>query len=713
MPTTDRRATLSADRSAGLPGPQPIESSFDDLDRLSVTTVRLLAADAVQEARSGHPGLPMGAAEIAYVLWTRFLKHNPANPAWPDRDRFVLSAGHGSMLLYALLYLTGYDLPLDEIRRFRQWGSRTPGHPEFGLTPGVETTTGPLGQGFASAVGMAIAEAHLAARFNRPALGVVDHRTYVLASDGDLMEGVSHEAASLAGHLGLGRFICLYDANGISIDGPTSLTFTEDVAGRFLAYGWHVQTVDGHDMRAVQTALLSAVNEAARPSLIVARTHIGYGSPNRQDTAKAHGEPLGEEELRVTKERIDWPGHLKFHVPSEVLSRLRQALARGAAAEGRWVEQMETYQREHPDLAADLRRALAGELPPGWSGALPTFPTDRPLATRAASGRVLDALAERIPSLVGGSADLTSSNNTQARGQEPIQRGALGGRYLHFGVREHGMGAVLNGLSLHGGVRPYGGTFLVFSDYMRPAIRLAALMHQPVIFVFTHDSIGLGEDGPTHQPIEHLASLRAMPNLVVLRPADATETAEAWRVALEQRESPTALVLTRQSLPVLDRAVLAPAAGVARGGYILWDAKGAEGDPEVLLIGTGSEVHLALDAGRRLAHQGITARVISLPSTDLFERQAEEYRESVLPSRITARVGVEAAAPFGWDRYVGPVGEVVSLRHFGASAPYETIYARLGITGEAVAAAALRSMARARSRGRADDGDPKGGRGWS
>lgn len=672
-------------------------ASFDDLDRLAVTTLRLLAADAVQEARSGHPGLPMGAADMAYVLWTRFLKHNPADPGWPDRDRFVLSAGHGSMLLYALLHLTGYDLPLDEIRRFRQWGSKTPGHPEFGLTPGVETTTGPLGQGFANAVGMAIAEAHLAARINRPGFPIVDHHTYVLASDGDLMEGISHEAASLAGHLGLGRLICLYDSNGVSIDGPTTLTFTEDVAGRFIAYGWHVQLVDGHDLTAVQAALASAHRASSQPSLIVARTHIGYGSPNRQDTAKAHGEPLGEEEVRLTKERLGWPPDLRFHVPEQVLAHFRQALGCGQAWEADWNERLAAYERTYPELVTEFRQALSGRLPEGWDRGLPTFPPGHPLATRAASGKVLDALSPRLPALMGGSADLTGSNNTLARDHEPMGRGRFGGRYLHYGVREHAMGGILNGLSLHGGVRPYGGTFLVFSDYMRPAIRLAALMHQPVIFIFTHDSIGLGEDGPTHQPVEHLASLRAVPNLVVIRPADATETVEAWRVALARCDGPTALVLTRQAVPVLDRTVLAPAEGVARGGYVLSEASAPTPEPDVVLIGTGSEVRLALEAQPLLADRGVAARVVSLPSTDLFDRQPPEYRETVLPSGITARVAVEAAATFGWDRYVGPLGEVVGVDRFGASAPYQVLYEQVGLTADAVAAAALRATARSRA----------------
>ena len=670
--------------------PVELRTEFDDLDRLCVTTLRVLAADAVEKAKSGHPGLPMGAADMAYVLWTRFLRHSPANPTWPDRDRFVLSAGHGSMLLYALLHLTGYDLSLDEIKRFRQWGSRTPGHPELGLTPGVETTTGPLGQGFANGVGMAIAEAHLAARFNRPGHAVVDHFTYAIVSDGDLMEGISHEAASLAGHLGLGKLIYLYDSNGISIDGPTSLAFTEDVGARLEGYGWHVQRIDGHNLVAVEKALAAAQAETARPSLVIARTHIGFGSPNRQDTAKAHGEPLGEEEVRLTKERLGWPPDLTFHVPEEVLAHFRRALAHGAAWGAEWCEKLVAYEREHPELAAEFRRALRGELPSGWEADLPTFSTDKPLATRAASGKVLDALIPKVGALVGGSADLTPSNNTQSKGQERIERGRFGGRYLHFGVREHAMGGVLNGLSLHGCLRPYGGTFLIFSDYMRPAIRLAALMHQPVVFVFTHDSIGLGEDGPTHQPIEHLWSLRAMPNLAVIRPADANEVAVAWGVALARTSGPTALILTRQSLPVLDRARLGPAEGLAQGGYVL--AETPTGQLDVILIATGSEVHLALEAQNRLAKQEVGARVVNLPSTELFEMQPAAYRASVLPAHVTARVAVEAGATVGWGRYVGPRGAVLGLDRFGASAPGRTVYEQLGFTPDVVVATVLQVL---------------------
>lgn len=665
---------------------------FDERDRLCATTLRTLAMDAVEQANSGHPGLPMGAADMAYVLWTRFLEHNPAHPAWPDRDRFVLSAGHGCMLLYGLLHLAGYDLPLSEIQRFRQWGSRTPGHSEYGLTPGVETTTGPLGQGFANGVGMALAEAHLAARFNRPGCTVVDHHTYAIVSDGDLMEGISHEAASLAGHLGLGKLIYLYDSNGISIDGPTSLAFTEDVAARFVAYGWHVQAIDGHDMSAVEAALFAAREETTRPSLVVARTHIGYGSPGRQDTAKAHGEPLGEEEIRRTKEGYGWPPEARFHVPEEVRARFRESATKGAAQEAGWQATLVRYEREYPELASQFRAALAGELPAGWDADLPAFPVDKPLATRAASGRMIDTLAPRIPTLIGGSADLTPSNNTLPKGGGALQRGDLSGRYVHFGVREHAMGGVLNGLALHGGLFPYGGTFLIFSDYMRPAIRLAAVMHRPVVFLFTHDSIGLGEDGPTHQPVEHLASLRAMPNLVCIRPADATETVEAWRVALSRRDGPTALLLTRQAVPVLDRSVLAPAAGLQRGGYVLSDVPA----PSVILIGTGSELQLALAAQKILAGQGVAARVVSLPSTDLFDRQPAEYRDAVLPPGVRARVAVEAAATFGWERYVGTQGAVVGLDRFGASAPYKAIFENLGITAEAVAAAALRALGAAR-----------------
>jgi len=693
--------------------------NFAPLVQLAANTIRVLAMDGVQKARSGHPGMPMGMADVAVVLWTWFLKHNPADPAWPDRDRFVLSAGHGSMLLYSLLHLTGYDLSLEELQNFRQWGSRTPGHPEYGLTPGVETTTGPLGQGIANAVGMALAERWLATRFNRPGFEIVNHYTYVIASDGDLMEGVSHEACALAGHLGLGKLIVLYDDNGISIDGPTGLTFSEDVLTRFEAYGWHTQRIDGHDPVAVEAALRAAQAETARPSLIACQTHIGYGSPNRQDTNKAHGEPLGEDEVRLTKERLGWPPDVPFYIPDEVYAFMRQAGAAGARRQARWEAHFSRYAAGYPELAAAFHSAIRGELPANWERDLPVFSPEKPLATRAASGRVLDAIAPHLPLLIGGSADLTPSNNTRPTGAAALTRGDYSGRYIHFGVREHGMGGILNGLALHGGVRPYGGTFLVFSDYMRPAIRMAAMMRLPVIFVFTHDSIGLGEDGPTHQPIEQLTALRAIPNLAVFRPADANETVVAWRVALARRTGPTALILSRQAVPVLARAasadgsfaapggcsttgtrrVVAAETGAARGAYVLADAD----DPEVILIGTGSEVHLALAAQELLAVQQVRARVISMPCRELFEEQPADYRESVLPARIRARVVVEAGATLGWGRYAGLDGEIVGLDRFGASAPSQTLYQQLGLTAEAVAAAARRTLARTKV------ADPPGG----
>lgn len=650
-------------------------------------TVRGLAMDAVQKANSGHPGMPMGMADAAVVLWTQFLKFNPADPTWCNRDRFVLSAGHGSMLLYALLHLTGYDLPLDELQRFRQWGSRTPGHPEYGLTPGVETTTGPLGQGIANAVGMALAERWLATHFNRPGFPIVDHFTYVIASDGDLMEGISHEACALAGHLRLGKLIVLYDDNGISIDGPTSLAWSEDVLTRFAAYGWHTQRVDGHDVTAVAAAIRAAQAETERPSLIACRTHIGFGSPNRQDTNKAHGEPLGEEEVRLTKERLGWPLEPTFFIPDDVLTWMRSSGARGAAAQAEWEALFARYEVAYPDLAAAFRQALSDGLPSGWDGDLNlSWTPGQGLATRAASGLVLNALAPRLPTLIGGSADLTPSNNTQPKGARALTPDDFGGRYIHFGVREHGMGAILNGMALHGGVRPYGGTFLVFSDYMRPAIRMAAMMHLPVIFVFTHDSIGLGEDGPTHQPIEHLTALRAIPNLYVFRPADATETAVAWRVALARQDGPTALILTRQAVPVLGHDTN----GAERGGYILSDAASLAPEPHVILIASGSEVHLALEASCRLAERGVRARVVSMPCWELFDAQPAEYRNAVLPPHLRARVAVEAGATLAWGKYVGLDGLVIGLDRFGASAPAKVLFNHFGFTVDAVVTAAAR-----------------------
>jgi len=669
-------------------------TTTNTLDQICVNTIRTLSMDAVQKANSGHPGLPMGAADVAYVLWTQFLKHNPTNPSWPKRDRFVLSGGHGSMLLYSLLHLTGYDLPLEELMNFRQWDSRTPGHPEHGLTPGVETTTGPLGQGFANGVGMAIAERFLAETFNRPGFTIVDNHTYAIVTDGDLMEGISHEAASLAGHLGLGKLIYLYDDNHISIDGPTELTFTEDRCARFEAYGWHVQQVDGHHREAIARAIRSAQAETSRPSLIACRTHIAYGSPNKQDTAASHGAPLGEEEVQLTKQNLGWPSDAQFYIPDEALAHFRQAVTRGEELEKEWESLFDRYATKYPDLAETWKRVWSGELPAGWEEHLPSFtPGDGSLATRSVSGKVLNAIAPVLPTLVGGSADLTPSNNTELKGSPWLQADESGGRNIHYGVREHAMGSIMNGLALYGGIIPYGGTFLVFSDYMRPAIRLAALMELPVIYVFTHDSIALGEDGPTHQPIEHLPSLRAIPNLVVLRPADATETVEAWRVALEHHEGPVALLLTRQKLPVLDRSVLPSAEGVERGAYVLADS---EGTPDVILLASGSEVEVALDARQRLAEQDVKARVVSMPSSELFEQQPPEYRDEVLPPEVSARLAIEMAVPMGWERYVGLQGDVVGINRFGASAPYQVLLEQFGFTGENVTLRALAVLDRTR-----------------
>jgi transketolase len=664
------------------------ETPNAQLDRVCVNTIRTLAMDAVQQANSGHPGMPMGAAAMAYVLWTRFLKHNPADPAWPNRDRFVLSAGHGSMLLYSLLHLTGYDLSLEELKRFRQLGSRTPGHPEHGVTPGVEVTTGPLGQGFGVGVGLAIAERYLAARYNRPGHSVFDHYVYSIVSDGDLMEGIASEAASLAGHLQLGKLVYLYDDNHVTIDGSTGLSFTEDVARRFEAYDWHVQRVDGDDLGAVAAALSAARAELTRPSLICARTHIGHGSPNKQDSSAAHGAPLGADEVSLTKQALGWPVEPPFYVPAEALAHFREAVERGRTWEEDWRARFAAYQQEHAELAAELETVWAGKLPADWQAKLPTFsPADGATATRVASGKVLNAVAPFIPTLVGGSADLAGSNDTTLKGPSFFDAEHPDGRNFHFGVREHAMGAILNGLALHGELRPYGGTFLIFSDYMRPAIRLAALMELPVVYVFTHDSIGLGEDGPTHQPVEHLAALRAIPNLLVVRPADASEVAVAWRVALESRMAPVALVLTRQSLPILDRRELAPADGLARGAYVLADAPDAR--PEAILIATGSEVALALEARKLLAAQGVSARVVSMPSWELFEAQPAEYRESVLPATVPARLAVEAGVAQGWDRYVGPAGGVFGMTTFGASAPAKALFEEFGFTPANVAARAL------------------------
>jgi transketolase len=651
-------------------------------EQIYVNTIRTLAMDGVQNANSGHPGMPMGMADVAYVLWTRFLKHNPANPTWADRDRFVLSAGHGSMLLYSLLHLTGYDLPLEQLKQFRQWGSHTPGHPEYGDTPGVESTTGPLGQGFAMGVGMALAERMLAAEFNRPGFTVVDHYTYAIVSDGDLMEGISHEAASLAGHLGLGKLVYLYDDNRITIEGKTDLAFSEDVSRRFESYGWHVLAVDGHDRSAVAEAIRQARAETERPSLVICRTHIGYGSPNKQDTAGVHGSPLGLDELRLTKESLGWPPSAQFLIPEDALAHFRAALERGADSQGAWEVTFDGYEKSYPELAAEWTRRIAGELPQGWEESLPQFgPEDGPVATRVAGGKVLAALAPVLAELAGGSADLHPSTKTYLGDYAAVSKGEYGGRNLHFGIREHAMGGIMNGMALHGGLRPYGSTFLVFSDYVRPSIRLAALMRLPVIYVFTHDSVFVGEDGPTHQPVEHTASLRAIPGLTVIRPADANETSAAWRAVVAHRGGPVALLLSRQKLPILEET---DADGVARGAYAMLDTE----NPQVILMASGSEVELAVGAHEILAEEGIAARVVSMPSWELFEAQSRAYRDSVLPPEVTARLAVEAGVTMGWDRYVGPQGEVIGLDRFGASAPYTVLAEEFGFTAETIAARA-------------------------
>jgi transketolase len=687
------------------------------LDQLCIDTLRFLSVDAVQKANSGHPGLPLGAAPMAYVLWTRLLKHNPLDPGWSDRDRFVLSAGHGSMLLYSLLHLTGYDLSLDEIKQFRQWGSRAPGHPERGHTPGVEITTGPLGQGVANAVGMAIAEAQLAARYNRPGLEVIDHATYALVSDGDLMEGVGAEAASLAGHLRLGKLTCLYDDNRVTLAAGTEITFSEDRARRFEAYGWHTVTVaDGNDLDAIDAALQAARAEAARPSLILVRTHIGYGSPHKQDTFEAHGSPLGVDEVRLTKQKLGWPTEPPFLIPEQVRAHFREALERGGRDQVAWNDRMAAHARTFPELAQELQRSLRGEMPAGWDADIPVFPADAAgIATRVASGKVMNAIAPRLPALTGGSADLDPSTHTALQGlgdfnppatENEDTQGSHGGgwspagRNLHFGVREHAMGAIVNGLAAHGGIVPYGSTFLIFSDYMRPAIRLAALMGLHVVYVFTHDSIAVGEDGPTHQPVEHLAALRAIPGLTVIRPGDANETAVAWRVALETRDRPVALVLTRQAGPTLDRSRYASADGLRRGAYVLSDA--ADGEPELILIATGSEVGLMVAAAERLQAQGVSVRCVSMPSWELFDGLSQTDRDAVLPPTVSARLAVEAGVAQGWHRYVGDAGDVLSVERFGASAPGDALLREYGFSVEEVCRRALALRAQGERRERRD-----------
>ncbi|HEX6716840.1 MAG TPA: transketolase [Pyrinomonadaceae bacterium] len=647
-----------------------------ELDQLCINTIRALTLDAVQKAESGHPGLPLGAAPMAYVLWTRFLRHNPKNPKWDNRDRFLLSAGHGSMLLYSLLHLTGYDLPLVEIKNFRQWGSKTPGHPEYGLTPGVEITTGPLGQGFANGVGMAMGAAHLAAMFNKEDFPLIDHYVYAIVSDGDLMEGVASEAASLAGHLKLGKLIYLYDDNQVTIEGFTSLAFSENVPKRFEAYGWHTQTVtDGNNLDDIEKAIRAAQAVTDRPSLISVKTVIGFGMPT-QGTRKAHSDAPGEEAVRETKRHLGWPEDKQFYIPEEALAHFREAIPQGERFETEWDALVQQYEETNPEEAKTWRLMMSGELPEGWEDHLPKFEDAKPVATRVSSGEVINALASVLPMLIGGSADLGVSNNTDIKSSHSFEGGEYDGRILHFGVREHAMGSTLTGISLNGGLIPFGGTFMTFSDYMRPAIRLAALSEVQVIYVFTHDSVGLGEDGPTHQPIEHLAALRAIPHLFVIRPADPGEVSEAWRIAILRRKAPTALALTRQKVPVIDRNRFAKADGVRRGAYVL--AESDSGLPQLILIATGSEVSLAMEAREKLEAGGVATRVVSMPCWELFEEQSQEYRDQVLPPSVTARLAIEAGVRQGWDRYVGPAGDVICLDRFGASAKGDVALKNLG-----------------------------------
>ena len=667
-----------------------------DIDQLCINTLRILAVDTVQKAESGHPGLPMGAAPMAYVLWTRHLRHNPKDPGWPDRDRFVLSAGHGSALLYCLLHMTGYDLSMDDLKAFRQWGSRSPGHPEYRLTSGVEATTGPLGQGAGNAVGMAIAERILAHRFNRPEHSIVDHHTYAIVSDGDLMEGISAEAGSLAGHLKLGKLILLYDSNDITLDGPASLSFsTEDVAKRYESYGWHVLQVDDGDtdISAIDNALVEAKQESSRPSLIVVKTTIGYGSPNKQGTSAAHGSPLGVDEVVLAKKQLGCDSHNSFHIPESALERFRTALTQGSDLQKNWQQRFEAYAKAYPELSKEWHPALSGKLPKGWDDEIPCWDAGESLATREASGKALNAIARQVPWLVGGDADLSESTKTTIAGGGDFDGRSGQGRNIHFGVREHAMGAVANGMAYHGGVRPFAATFFVFSDYMRPSVRLAAMNKLPVIFIWTHDSIAVGEDGPTHQPVEQLMSLRAMPDFKVFRPADANETAEAYRYIMQNADGPAALVLTRQKLPVIDRDQCGPAAGVHRGGYVLWDPPADT--PQTILIATGSEVHQALEARDLLMKEGIPVRVVSMPCWEVFASQSEDYQESVLPASIVARVSIEAGVTFGWSRWVGNAGVAIGIDRFGASAPGKINLEKLGLTAENIATAVKKLLKRA------------------
>jgi len=659
-----------------------------DLQELAINTIRFLSADGVQQANSGHPGLPMGTAAIAYTLWSRHLKMNPSNPYWADRDRFILSGGHGSMLLYSLLHLSGFSLSLDELKKFRQWGSRTPGHPEYGLTPGIETTTGPLGQGFANGVGMAIAEAHLAAEFNQIGFDIVNHFTYAIVTDGDLMEGITSEAASLAGHLKLGKMIYFYDDNHITIDGSTKLTFTEDRGERFLSYGWQVLYVkDGNDVEEIDRAIQIAKSDS-RPSLIICRTHIGYGLPTKQDTEKAHGEPPGVEELIAAKQKMGWPLEPAFFIPKEVQPYFEEIKKNGVLAEEEWKKKFLSYQQAHPELAAEFTRRTEGKLPQGWADNPPAFPADpKGMATRQSSYKVINALARAIPEFIGGSADLTPSNKTWIEDSVSFQKDTPLGRNFHFGIRENAMGAIVNGISYHKGLRPFGATFLVFSDYMRPTIRISALSKIPSIWVFTHDSIGLGEDGPTHQPVEHLVSLRSIPDLVVIRPSDANETREAWRAALERSNGPTALIFSRQNLPTIDRSIYSPAEDLKKGAYILADLGGAP--TEIILMASGSEVPLIIDAGNKLVNEGRKVRLVSFPSWELFMNQSVEYQESVLSPEIKMRIAVEAGVSLGWQRWVGDQGKIIGLDHFGASAPAEILFEEFGFTVENIVKTAM------------------------
>ncbi len=657
-------------------------SNQTDIDLLSINTIRTLSMDAVQKANSGHPGMPMGCAPIAYTLYSKVMKHNPANPVWYNRDRFILSAGHGSMLLYSVLHLCGYDVSMDELKNFRQWNSITPGHPEFGHTPGVETTTGPLGQGFANAVGMAIAQEYLASLFNKDDIKILDHFIYGICSDGDLMEGVSHEAASLAGHLKLGKIIFFYDDNGITIDGKTELAFSDDTKKRFEAYNWQVLKVDDvNDLDQILKAVKSAQSELSKPTLIITKTHIGYGSPNKQDTASAHGSPLGEEEVKLSKKNLGWPEDKFFFVPDEVYTHFKEVKQCGNEAEETWQKNFEEYKSKYPEDAKLFLQLMNGETGDEWLKHLPSFTNyDEKIATRSASGKVLNAIADYLPGLIGGSADLTPSNDTYLKKFKAFSPSDHSGRNFHFGIREHAMGSILNGMAMYGGVIPYGGTFLIFSDYLRPTIRLAALSKIKPIFVFTHDSIGLGEDGPTHQPVEHLAALRAIPNNIVLRPADANETVEAWQTALNYKGGPVCIILTRQKLPVIDREKYASAEGFQNGAYILKEAS----NPQLILIASGSEVELALKSAEKLAEEKIAVRVVSFPSWELFEAQSSNYKESVLPESVKAKVAIEAGVKLGWEKYIGDAGEVISINKFGASAPDNVLFKEYGFTVENV-----------------------------